>query len=789
MPTSRSKVGRAWIAIASVAIVALLVLSALTLISSPAASHANSPAVAVHENPGMAGGGIVHAAPGESLVSAAIASLNSSNWTNISTSGGPSPRYGASMAYDPKDAYVVLFGGASKSGEVGLLNDTWTFKGGGVWTNITPTAGPAPGPRVWASLSWDAADGYLFLTGGGYCSSSTSNSSCSSAWSFEGGHWHEVDTLVPYDDSFGGSSVFDSSAGYVLTVPWWGSDSWSFLNGSWKLLRYNNNSSQLEPNLAQFTLVNYPPGDGVLLYGGRLPPNVETSTDQTWLFSKGNWTDLTKNLTSLPPPLTDAAGAFDEATQSAVLFGGYASVDQNQTWLFNGTWNQAFPSDSPPACDSGSMAWDGTDNVSILFGGQCYTTGPNSILNATWEWGSQPIMAGLSISAAPEPADVGSAVAFTASFFGGIGPFSYSWNFGDGGVSKLTAPLHTFTAPGTFTVGLILTDSANDSLGASFNLTVDPALTSGIQTRPNPTDVGLATSFVLSTVGGTDQINYSWLFGDGMRSSSQNPVHTYTSAGTFQVTVWANDTGGGSSISRLTEIVHPGLAAPLLAASPASPRLGQPVNFTTAESGGTPPYTYSWAFGDGGTGGNLSNITHIYTTNGPFEVSSIVTDAAGQVVVSQLNVSIQLQADAGLTYASQSLPFTVSFVGQAEGGAPPYSYSWAFGDGTSNSSIQDPVHTYAKSGAFVATLVVTDSKGTRTSSSLTVHLGQPSISSSGSGGTNWLAAFLIALAVGAAVAIAWAADRQRRQARRSEGTQWVEELMETTSGESKPPTR
>ncbi|MCB9361573.1 MAG: PKD domain-containing protein [Flavobacteriales bacterium] len=49
-----------------------------------------------------------------------------------------------------------------------------------------------------------------------------------------------------------------------------------------------------------------------------------------------------------------------------------------------------------------------------------------------------------------------------------------------------------------------------------------------------------------------------------------------------------------------------------------------------------------------------------------------------------------------------------SFVSTVTGGTPPYSYSWQFGDGT-DSSIDNPVHTYANDGILNVCLTVIDS--------------------------------------------------------------------------------
>jgi len=300
---------------------------------------------------------------------------------------------------------------------------------------------------------------------------------------------------------------------------------------------------------------------------------------------------------------------------------------------------------------------------------------------------------------------------------------------------------------------------------------------------------GVAATFNVSFMGGVQPFSYEWNFGDGGTSTSASPVHTYTADGYYTVRVWVNDCATHSANASLLVHSYDPLTLSYLKASPNPAVLGQPVNFTALAAGGTPPYTYSWNFGDGGTGGNLSNITHIYTTNGPFVASVTVGDSVSGTARAQLNISIKLQAIAGLSVASDAAPFTVSFVGQAQGGVPPYSYSWSFGDGTSNSSVQDPSHTYASSGAYTAVLTVVDSKGNRSSSSLNLHLGTTVSPQGNTNGTSWYGEFLIAAAIAGVVAIAWGIDRGRRRSRRLEGKGWIKELTDESAPAIEPPGR
>jgi serine protease len=63
-----------------------------------------------------------------------------------------------------------------------------------------------------------------------------------------------------------------------------------------------------------------------------------------------------------------------------------------------------------------------------------------------------------------------------------------------------------------------------------------------------------------------------------------------------------------------------------------------------------------------------------------------------------------------------------TFIDGTSGGTTPYSYSWAFGDG-STSTQANPSHTYAKQGTYKVTETVTDSSGASgsTSKSVTVR--------------------------------------------------------------------
>jgi len=127
-----------------------------------------------------------------------------------------------------------------------------------------------------------------------------------------------------------------------------------------------------------------------LLYGGN---TYNTLFGDTWAFSKATgWTQLTPAVS--PPPLQGASLAYDEPTETVVLFGGALNhigqsggTNSDETWTWDGvTWTQQFPPVSPPARSwnaTNGMVFDSQLGKVVLFGGY---TEQFVIMDDTWEW-------------------------------------------------------------------------------------------------------------------------------------------------------------------------------------------------------------------------------------------------------------------------------------------------------------------------------------------------------------------------------------------------------------------
>ena len=137
-------------------------------------------------------------------------------------------------------------------------------------------------------------------------------------------------------------------------------------------------------------------------------------------------------------------------------------------------------------------------------------------------------------------------------------PTSWDWNFGDGTAHAYTQnPSHQYTAAGTFTVTLTASNACGSDVEVKTGYvsvttpTTPPvaAFTASPTSGPAP----LAVTFVDQSTGGAT--SWTWNFGDGSPLSYvQNPVHTYTAVGQYDVTLTVSNDFGSDSETKVDYI-------------------------------------------------------------------------------------------------------------------------------------------------------------------------------------------------------------------------------------------
>ena len=298
---------------------------------------------------------------------------------------------------------------------------------------------------------------------------------------------------------------------------------------------------------------------------------------------------------------------------------------------------------------------------------------------------------------------------------------TYGWSWGDGASGTGKTATHIYGAAGTYSVTLTLTDGGGSSTKTQTVTVTLPAPVANFTSSCS----GLTCSFNASSSQAQANATYGWNWGDGTTGSGKTPSHTYGAGGTYSVTLTVTDGGGSSTKTQSVTVVPPPVASFTSSCSLTT------CSFNASGSQAQTNATYSWNWGDGTTGSGKT-ASHTYAVGGTYSVTLTVSDAGGsssqtQTVLPNSPPTVDAGSNAtvlhGIGYAE-----TATF--SDPDGDAPWSYTIAWGDGTSSSgTAASPgtitgTHTYLLMGQYTITVTVTDSRGASGSASkvLTVIL-------------------------------------------------------------------
>lgn len=154
--------------------------------------------------------------------------------------------------------------------------------------------------------------------------------------------------------------------------------------------------------------------------------------------------------------------------------------------------------------------------------------------------------------------DVGLPISFHAVPSGGVGPFTFSWSFGDGTGATGNATTHAYGAPGVRVVEVVAQDADGARVTANVTVEIDPLPTVSWNATPVAPRAGAPVSFAAQAVGGTGALELRWTFGDGANATGPTPTHVFAAGGTYHVTVQVVDSVGGTGASSADVVVGSG---------------------------------------------------------------------------------------------------------------------------------------------------------------------------------------------------------------------------------------
>jgi PKD repeat protein len=356
-----------------------------------------------------------------------------------------------------------------------------------------------------------------------------------------------------------------------------------------------------------------------------------------------------------------------------------------------------------------------------------------------------------------------------------IGATSWSWDFGDTRTSTLRNPSHLYTAPGTYTVSLTVTNSyGSDSEIKTDYITVTPIIPPVANFSASSTNISAGDSVNFTDQSTNNPTSWNWTFEGGTPGSStaQNPTVTYNTAGTYDVTLFVANAAGSDTETKTDYIT--------VAEKPYCASQGNTFSMewiagvevgTMNNSSGAAGYTDFTSITCDLTGGDNVNVVltpgfsggvwteywkiwidynndhdfedtgeEVFGGYGTSTVSGSFTVASGIDTVTRMRVSMK--------YAAYPTPCETFTYGEVEdytadvtpGGCPqpvvnftagattifegqsvtftdqttnsPYAWDWTFAGGTPGAStLQNPTITYNTAGTYTVTLTATNACG------------------------------------------------------------------------------
>ncbi len=252
--------------------------------------------------------------------------------------------------------------------------------------------------------------------------------------------------------------------------------------------------------------------------------------------------------------------------------------------------------------------------------------------------------------ALPAIVPVATAASFDPSASTSTGGFSSStWNFGDGTTvfarGAPTAITHAYTAASRYLVTLTLVDTFGNVATVSHPITVHAAPAAAFTIGSGHARVGIPVSFdgsSSSEAGAVAITGFKWEFGDSSSATGVAPVHTYTEAGAYEVTLTVTDAVGATATVSHRVTVS---GSPSAVIKVTKTRSAARVSLSAARSSdvGSSLASEAWQFGDGTTGSGLT-VIHRYRRPGHYRLTLIVTDRSGATSVATKVVTVRAAA-------------------------------------------------------------------------------------------------------------------------------------------------
>ena len=202
--------------------------------------------------------------------------------------------------------------------------------------------------------------------------------------------------------------------------------------------------------------------------------------------------------------------------------------------------------------------------------------------------------------------------------------------------------------------------------------------------------------------------SWYWEFGDGSNSTLQSPSYAYANAGNYTVSLTISGGYGEDTETKIDYITVLALPEGDFHASNTTVCANVTVDFVDDSTGSYD--SWYWDFGDG-SNSTLANPSHSYITAGSYNISLTVSSCCCHDTETRIDYITVLPLPAADFHASDTSPSVNVEIDFFDDSTGTYdSWYWDFGDG-SNSTAQNPSHTYVIVGNYTVSLAISNGCG------------------------------------------------------------------------------
>jgi gliding motility-associated-like protein len=281
-----------------------------------------------------------------------------------------------------------------------------------------------------------------------------------------------------------------------------------------------------------------------------------------------------------------------------------------------------------------------------------------------------------------------------------INAISYKWYFGDGQTSTEENPTHIYNA-GRFSPMLVAynANGCTDTLTKTDSIFLGGAIINSIN-LPDSGCIPHPVTFIPDIAVPDAITGYSWDFGDGETGEGENPIHTYSTPGRYNVSLTVTTAGGCTTTLSIPNAVAVGTrSAPDFTVDKTILCDSERVQFSGTASG---PVT-NWYWNIGGRNFNSKqNIGYYFSDTGYHTVTLTVNN--GGCLDSMVKPNLIYVNPPFASYTTKFNCNNTSLITFVDRSIGAEKWLWNFGDSTTSTEQNPPTHNYTNSGKYVVSL-------------------------------------------------------------------------------------